>query len=289
MNWQLQPIRSLTPFTPSTTYTYLNAPLFPHRQYLSKADLQVLDHVNDYLSGKKKKELTDWWLQYIEDSVEKYLQQQGYDPTCVPYQYLDKPPSSMARLQENIRIVHRLLGDMGHKVHPHSSKTMSGLINPVKERVYAEVDTLCKNFKLVLWDQINGYGCRMDFSHISSLRNNVFLEEAIQHLNTIRGHISRTDAAGMLISSSLYAFGGQTFGNTHILQTKGVNNTPYFISFLSISCPFFTNHILSSSLPRRFIRIYIMHLCGGIITLLLYYTFFFFLSNSILIYLGIFS
>jgi hypothetical protein len=159
----------------------------------------VLDNAHAYLSGKKKQELTDWWLQYIEDSVEKYLQHQGYDISCVPYQYLDKPPSSMAQLQNNMRIVHRLLGDLGHKRMPHTSKTQVELINPVKQSVYEKVDTLCTHLKLVLWDQINGYGCKMDFNHIYDLRSVAFLEEAYKHLNTIRKRISSTDTAGIFI------------------------------------------------------------------------------------------
>ena len=195
--WQLHPLRSITPFSPVAIHTFLHAPLFLHREYLSKIDLEVLEHAEAYLSGQKKQELSDWWLHYIEESVDTYLHQHGYDPSCVPFEYLDKPPSSMARLQDNIRIVHRLLGDLGHKRHPHTTKTQAELINPVKKSVYEKVDTLSTHLKLVLWDQINGYGCRMDFNHIYSLRSAAFLEEAYQHLDTIRGIISREDSAGI--------------------------------------------------------------------------------------------
>jgi hypothetical protein len=201
-----QPLRTITPFSPSPINNYLSSPLFPHRYYLAKSELVVLKHSNEYLSGKKKQELTDWWLQYIEDNVDKYLHQKGYDPSCVPFQYLDHPPTSMARLQDNIRIVRKLLSDLGSNKNRHyapPTQIQLELIDPVRQAVYEKVDSLCNDLKLVLWDQINGYGCRMDFKHITSLNNFAFVDEAFLHLNTIREVISSRDAAGAHNTSPL--------------------------------------------------------------------------------------
>lgn len=212
--WRVDPLRVITPLSPPPFHTHLNSPLFPHRHYLSKADLDVLEQAEDYLSGRKKQELTSWWLQYIEDHVDKFLLQKGYDSTCVPYQYLDKPPTSMTRLQENIKIVRSLLTELGSNKNPqipsssstYISRVRLELVDPIKKVVYEKVDALCNNLKLVLWDIINGHGCRMDFQHITDLRNYAFVEEAYLLLNTIRESISPSEAAGINITTFIHFY-----------------------------------------------------------------------------------
>lgn len=79
---------------------YLHDPLVPYSQ--------CKQH---YLQGTRKEALTNWWLQLIEDRVDKYLVETGrYHQHAVPYNYLDQPPVSMQSIQENLRLVHDLLG-----------------------------------------------------------------------------------------------------------------------------------------------------------------------------------
>lgn len=199
------PLRLLEPFTPSPVPVYLKECLFHHRQLMDPDILSVLGHADEYLSGQKKQELSNWWLHHIEETVDKYLQEKGYDSTCVPYDYLDKPPTSMKLLLHNIGVVRRILNDLGAKrtIQQHTqftppTQTQFELIDPLKAEVFKEVDRLCNNLKLVLWDQINGYGIRMDIAHVSSLRDFAFVEEAYLHLKTIKERITKKEATGMI-------------------------------------------------------------------------------------------
>jgi hypothetical protein len=46
----------------------------------------------EVFSGKMKKQLTDWYLDLIENHTEESLISIGYHPNAVPYNYLDEPP-----------------------------------------------------------------------------------------------------------------------------------------------------------------------------------------------------
>ncbi len=179
MLWQQYPLCAVVPFSCNTVQSYLSSPLFHHRQFLDQASLHVLEHdTEDYLSGRKKQELTDWWLQYIEDRVEKYLEEKGYDPSCVPFQYLDHPPASMKRLQENIHVVRAVLSELNiRNSSTQATQTEYELVLPLKQQVYYKVEILRKNLKLVLWDQLNNYGIRVEYHLINDCRDMGFVEQ----------------------------------------------------------------------------------------------------------------
>jgi len=177
---------AFVPVSFDSLFTYLDEPLFYHRRYLSNADIQILERADDYLSGLKKQELVHWWLQYIEDNVDKYLAEKGYDPHVVPYHYIDHPPSSMQAIQTNLRVVRHLL-DALHKVPGHpSTHIMHELVDPLKQTVYEPINHLCHALRLVIWDQFNQYKVRLD---LHAKRDLVFIEEAYLQLQAMNNHI----------------------------------------------------------------------------------------------------
>jgi hypothetical protein len=184
------PIHNIPPFTPTGVHISLNEPLFSHLRGISPSDLEILSHSEEYLSGRKKHELSHWWLQYIEDSVDKYLVARGYDTTVVPYNYLDHPPSSLQKLQGNLQIARGFLDDIRKGT---AGATIQNLVDPLKNEIYMHIDKLHYALKLVVWDQLN--------NHVKIARNHkrelAFIEEAFLQFNAMRTTIPQKEAAGI--------------------------------------------------------------------------------------------
>jgi hypothetical protein len=58
----------------------------------------------EFVTGKKKTELTDWWLQTIEERVDEYLRDAGYQPDSIGYMYTSVAPDNLDIVQRNYRV-----------------------------------------------------------------------------------------------------------------------------------------------------------------------------------------
>jgi len=59
------------------------------------------------LTGTKKTQLSEWWLQAIHEKVYAFLKEQRYDPEALPSDYITEPPKSIWKVQRNLEIVKR--------------------------------------------------------------------------------------------------------------------------------------------------------------------------------------
>lgn len=94
----------------------------------------------DILSGKKKRELTDWWLQLIKSRVDDYLLSKDFDFDAVSNNYLDQPPRSFAAVKKNHRI---LLGIL----NPESLASKEEMVRAL-EREHNVANDLYRNILL---------------------------------------------------------------------------------------------------------------------------------------------
>jgi hypothetical protein len=75
--------------------------------------LMNLDGNNDRLNlerkkltnGDRKRDMTNWWLTHIEESVDQFLEALGYKHDAVPRDYLAKPPRNLHEVEKNLKIV----------------------------------------------------------------------------------------------------------------------------------------------------------------------------------------
>eukprot|EP01102_Stenamoeba_stenopodia_P012381 TRINITY_DN3902_c0_g1_i1.p1 TRINITY_DN3902_c0_g1~~TRINITY_DN3902_c0_g1_i1.p1 ORF type:complete len:632 (+),score=186.50 TRINITY_DN3902_c0_g1_i1:311-2206(+) len=61
----------------------------------------------EVLSGRKKDKLSAWWLTAVEERVNQFLGNQGYDFSAVPEDYIDEPPKSLRNVLKNQEIIRR--------------------------------------------------------------------------------------------------------------------------------------------------------------------------------------
>jgi len=88
------------------------------------------------LSGKKKRDLTEWWLTHIHTSVEKFLSEKvseyqtsftlflinvlfikGYSKEAVPDNYTLRPPDSFPAVHSNLHLVQEIINPKEDKHH----------------------------------------------------------------------------------------------------------------------------------------------------------------------------
>lgn len=115
---------------------------------LSYSDIESL-----FLTGKKKHELTSWWLELIETEVDRYLEIQTFtfednqtlkfDLHAVPYNYLDHPPKSLAVIKVNLFIIQKLLST-------HTNLLTQGLVLPLSKEIYHKIDDYERQIQNIL-------------------------------------------------------------------------------------------------------------------------------------------
>ena len=55
--------------------------------------------------GTRKREVCDWWLQFIESRVDEYLKRRGVKKSVIPENYTDFPPKSLDDVALQLRCV----------------------------------------------------------------------------------------------------------------------------------------------------------------------------------------
>eukprot|EP01132_Coremiostelium_polycephalum_P012059 gene12059-14747_t len=124
------------------------------RGLVSECDLAIdtiLTHNTKILDGSKKKELTNWYLQHIRDTVDSYLRDRGFDANAVPENYIDQPPESISKVRENLRIVNLVLNPTSHR---QFEERLKNLFNPLKIKIYEGVDEFLSSAEILLSDKI---------------------------------------------------------------------------------------------------------------------------------------
>lgn len=71
-----------------------------------------------YFEGRKE-DLTRWWLNLIETSVDAFLRSLGYDFDAVPFHYIDQPPVSMSIILKNLQMIRFLLKASSNNVEAY--------------------------------------------------------------------------------------------------------------------------------------------------------------------------
>eukprot|EP01116_Phalansterium_solitarium_P001883 TRINITY_DN11719_c0_g1_i1.p1 TRINITY_DN11719_c0_g1~~TRINITY_DN11719_c0_g1_i1.p1 ORF type:complete len:255 (+),score=38.32 TRINITY_DN11719_c0_g1_i1:615-1379(+) len=147
----------------------MNGPIAEPRLQLPKpiktslGDYLIAFHVivAHYLGGLRKKHLTEWYLNRIEQETDDFLVRRGYNLHAVPYNYLDERPKSLNEISHNLALLHELL-------QPHNfGYLLRTLIQPLKDEIYSEIEAFSRTAKLVLLTLLYGqsaYRYRYDHS-----------------------------------------------------------------------------------------------------------------------------
>eukprot|EP01132_Coremiostelium_polycephalum_P000791 gene791-983_t len=82
------------------------------KQYLGDSEM-ALDRLKiekrNLMNGTKKEEITEWWLKRIENRVNEFLGERGYNFTAVPENYIEQPPANMKDVISNLMLIQKIL------------------------------------------------------------------------------------------------------------------------------------------------------------------------------------
>ena len=61
------------------------------------------------LSGQRKKQVSDTWLQNIDKGVRDFLSKHGFEAGAIPDNYLDEAPKNLRAVRRNAVLLRRIL------------------------------------------------------------------------------------------------------------------------------------------------------------------------------------
>jgi hypothetical protein len=96
----------------------------------------------EFVTGKKKTELTDWWLQTIEERVDAYLQDAGYHPNSIGSMYTSVAPDNLEIVQRNFRVF--------EEITKWRLQDYFEFIRRTTEEIYREIDPYIQEMELLL-------------------------------------------------------------------------------------------------------------------------------------------
>eukprot|EP01102_Stenamoeba_stenopodia_P008779 TRINITY_DN2560_c0_g1_i1.p1 TRINITY_DN2560_c0_g1~~TRINITY_DN2560_c0_g1_i1.p1 ORF type:complete len:471 (-),score=113.47 TRINITY_DN2560_c0_g1_i1:75-1487(-) len=116
----------------------------------------AIDQLNlskkEVIDGSIKESLTDWWLSLINDNVDNFLTELGYDHNAVPFDYIEVPPLSLEVVRNNLKLVQKSLVELKSK---DGTGPAHKLINELKNVILPKIEHFIKKVKVVLCDYFN--------------------------------------------------------------------------------------------------------------------------------------
>eukprot|EP00013_Stygamoeba_regulata_P017176 CAMPEP_0177680306 /NCGR_PEP_ID=MMETSP0447-20121125/30101_1 /TAXON_ID=0 /ORGANISM="Stygamoeba regulata, Strain BSH-02190019" /LENGTH=977 /DNA_ID=CAMNT_0019189625 /DNA_START=336 /DNA_END=3269 /DNA_ORIENTATION=- len=118
--------------------------------------LMNVDSNNDRLNlerkkltnGDRKRDMTNWWLTHIEESVDKFLEQLGYKHDAVPRDYLAKPPRNLDEVEKNLKIVTTCL-DRTADVY-----SVQEFVKKLRAEIYVVIDDFVDKIKFLVSERV---------------------------------------------------------------------------------------------------------------------------------------
>lgn len=176
----------------------------PIKVQIESPILSYLDIENLFLTGKKKNELTSWWLELIETAVDRYLETQyftfednqtlKFDLHAVPYNYLDHPPKSLAVIKVNLIIIQKLLSS-------HANVLTQGLVKPLSKEIYHKIDEYERQIQNVILVTL-----RQDKGTPKPSSKQTFLDWASEQLNQQQKCLSEIKMNQLTGSSKSFSY-----------------------------------------------------------------------------------
>ena len=118
---------------------------------------------SNYLNGKRKSQLTEWWLSTIDMATHLYLSEKNYDPSAIPDDYITNVPSDMEIIKKDLKIIEVIL-----KKNPEND--VFALIERLTREIYQRINHFVLHVKIILsdilsipWDEFDWEKCKEKF------------------------------------------------------------------------------------------------------------------------------
>jgi hypothetical protein len=132
--------------------------------HTAQTNLEVLNlERHRLLKGDEKRELSEWYLSHIEDSVDGVLEGLGYDWEVVPRDYLEKPPRGghLHGVRDNLKLIEECMNPE-NDVHG-ITKFMLAL----RAEVYVRLDSYVERVLFVVSETL---GVQVELDQIADFR-----------------------------------------------------------------------------------------------------------------------
>lgn len=102
----------------------------------------------EILDGSRKKALTEWYLNHIENSVDKWLKDRAFDFEAIPPNYLEHPPRGghLNGVRDNLEIIENVKTMQHEKLNPLE------LMESLKTEVYDQINPFVSDIFAVVSD-----------------------------------------------------------------------------------------------------------------------------------------
>ena len=101
----------------------------------------IISIVDDVVSGKKKNELMQWWLQTIQDKVDSFLPLHGFVDNSIPFDYINEPPENVEVVVKNLQVLEDLA---------KSGQTQMNFIQQITEEIYTKLNPFISEMEYVI-------------------------------------------------------------------------------------------------------------------------------------------
>ncbi|KAN0035730.1 hypothetical protein ACTA71_005018 [Dictyostelium dimigraforme] len=166
-------------------------------QIKSEYEQKILKVKKDfYISGNKKKELAEWYLELIENQTDKFLiEEDSFNFSVIPVMYLDTPPSSMSEIDRDLIIVRKHMDNLSftkkennqqsqqqqeqqqQQPKQHNTLIYNKLVSQLIIQVHRLIDIFIKESLCILYNELS------DLSDQYSI--DIYLNNPLVPLNSI--------------------------------------------------------------------------------------------------------
>jgi hypothetical protein len=185
------------------TPTQLLKIIYSHKQQIDAKLAALRKFVQNIFDGVRKNELSEWWLTFIEETVNEYLKGVGYDGSVIPDDYISNPPTNIGIVKANLDLIRKAMND--------TSAEFCSFLEKTTHSVYVELHAFVKEIESVLhfdWNRmpfnfnINEHAIArlrrdldylyqmrvMDMNFINKMRQGRFESVGIQMCDVVPGY-----------------------------------------------------------------------------------------------------
>lgn len=185
---------------------------------------ELIRTAEDLFDGTRKRQVSDWWLNYIGEEVREFLHSRDFDFDAIPVRYLDVPPSDLNVIKKNLNIVTRLITGEGEEMEKGSGSELESLLDQIVDRVYAEIDKYLVDMKIAIdfkWEDINIEVVPTDIQKDTLKRDVEYLLKMKEMDEEIRDRRKRNEMEGQkAMMSDVVPVSGLIMARFHILECE---------------------------------------------------------------------
>eukprot|EP01104_Vermistella_antarctica_P018385 TRINITY_DN6778_c0_g1_i1.p1 TRINITY_DN6778_c0_g1~~TRINITY_DN6778_c0_g1_i1.p1 ORF type:complete len:1084 (-),score=300.94 TRINITY_DN6778_c0_g1_i1:78-3329(-) len=91
--------------------------------------------MDEFIEGKRKADLTEWWLKLIDHRVDKFLEDRGFILNAIPEDYIEERPEDFDAIRHNLAIL-----KLAIKPSTDLNGEMLVLVNKLKAEIMPKID-----------------------------------------------------------------------------------------------------------------------------------------------------